>query len=159
MSDTFKIRRAQVTDKATLLNVWQALYEWHHLHCEQMIKSPCIEELTAEIDSYLSTLDCFIFVLEVDESIVGFISGQLCHMQSPLLKTQMVGSIDHWFVDDSYRKIGGGIALLNRLESEFAAHGAMRVNAEVWGFNQSALSVYRKHGFQTHIHCMTKTIV
>ncbi|GAD88719.1 hypothetical protein VHA01S_009_00060 [Vibrio halioticoli NBRC 102217] len=159
MSDIFKVRRAQLEDKDTLLNVWRALYEWHHLHCEEMIKPPCINELDAELDSYLSTLDCFIFVLEVEEHIVGFITGQLCQLQSPLLKSQMVGSIDHWFVNDSYRQIGGGIALLSRLETEFLNYGAMRVNAEVWGFNESALGVYRKHGFQTHIHCMTKTIV
>ncbi|GAD79227.1 GNAT family N-acetyltransferase [Vibrio ezurae] len=159
MSDIFKIRRAQPTDKAALLNVWHALYQWHHMHCEEMIKPPCIKELDAEIESYLSTLDCCIFLLEVKGAVAGFISGQLCQMHSPLLSSQTVGSIDHWFVEQRYRKMGGGIALLERLQSEFSDHGAVRVNAEVWGFNESALCVYRKHGFKTHIHCMTKSIV
>ncbi|ANO32923.1 GNAT family N-acetyltransferase [Vibrio breoganii] len=158
MSGTFKVKRAEEAEKTQLIELWAALYQWHHNHDDGLIKKPCRSELETEIAEYLNTPDCIVFVVLNDGALSGFITGQLCELASPLTKSELVGSIDHWFVSEEHRGNGLGLALLERIEQEFADYGAKRLNVEVWHFNKNALETYKKRGFQTHIHCMTKVL-
>ncbi|OBT13514.1 GNAT family N-acetyltransferase [Vibrio sp. UCD-FRSSP16_10] len=158
MSDTFNLIQANHSHTDSLLFVWDSLYQWHHQNCPAMIKSPCLFELEQEIDRYLSTPDCYIFAIENGDQLCGFITGQLCKMESPLIKTELIGTVDHWFVMENARNNGVGKALFNCIEREFIDCGAKRINVEVWGFNIDALEAYKRLGFKAHIHCMTKTL-
>ncbi|CAM2947282.1 GNAT family N-acetyltransferase [Vibrio rarus] len=158
MSDTFKVRRAIPSERATLLLLWRGLYQWHHQQCPESIKAPCQEELASEMNGYFTAPDCMLFVVERDQTLCGFISGQLYQLTSPLAKSQYIGSIDHWFIEPSYQRQGMGYALLEKLQMEFKAHGVERMDAEVWSFNKGARKSYATLGFNTHLHCMSKKI-
>ncbi|GAB7220153.1 GNAT family N-acetyltransferase [Vibrio comitans] len=158
MSDTYKVKRAEQAERLALLDLWEALYLWHHEQCADLIKKPCRIELKAEIDNYLNTPDCAVFIAIRDGEVCGFIAGQLYELASPLTKSELMGSIDQWYVATEHRVNGLGLALFERIEQEFADCGAKRLNVEVWDFNNNALETYKKRGFQTHIHCMTKAI-
>ncbi|GEA59997.1 GNAT family N-acetyltransferase [Vibrio comitans] len=158
MSDTYSVKRAKKKDEASLIDLWSALYLWHHEQCVDQIKKPCRNELQAEINNYLNTPDCAVFVATRGDAVCGFIAGQLYELVSPLTKSELIGSIDQWYVAKEFRANGLGQALFERIEQEFSDYGAKRLNVEVWDFNKNALESYKKKGFQTHIRCMTKAL-
>ncbi|MEZ8966066.1 GNAT family N-acetyltransferase [Vibrio breoganii] len=158
MSLTYSINRAKQTRREPMLELWRALYQWHHQQCAELIKKPCPIELEAELDNYLNTPECAVFVATHDDEVCGFIAGQLYELASPLTKTELIGSIDQWYVAEDHRANGVGLALFERIEQEFVDCGAKRLNVEVWDFNNNALETYYKLGFQTHLRCMTKAL-
>ncbi|GEA50178.1 N-acetyltransferase [Vibrio inusitatus NBRC 102082] len=158
MPNTYRVARAQQAQRTPLLNLWCALYLWHHEQCVDLIKKPCRIELEDEIDNYLNTPQCAVFVAMRGDVVCGFIAGQLYELASPLVKTELIGSIDQWYVAKEHRSNGLGKALFDRIEQEFLDYGAKRLNVEVWDFNHNALETYKKKGFQTHIRCMTKAL-
>lgn len=158
MSPIFNVAKANHQDQAPLTELWLSLYHYHRTHQPSLVKSPQRDEIVAELSGYLLNPECYIFIATIEEQAVGFVTGQLCQIISPLSKPHTIGSIDHWYVSDEWRGMGIGSALLDRIENEFADHGIARLVVEVWDFNQSALKTYKKRGFKAQLHCLTKQL-
>jgi ribosomal protein S18 acetylase RimI-like enzyme len=159
MSAIFNLFRATNQDHARLTELCLCLYQYHHANQPQLVKLPQRDEIEDELTNYLNNPECFVFIAKCKDQTVGFVSGQLYQIISPLSKPDSLGSIDHWYVANEWRGMGIGGALLTKIEREFNDYGVDRLTVEVWDFNESALKTYQKRGFKAHLHCLTKATV
>ncbi|MCW8344565.1 GNAT family N-acetyltransferase [Vibrio sp. ZSDZ65] len=161
---TFTIRSAKTDDLDTLNDLMYELHQYHHHAVPEDFKSAEEVQQEKSVARYLDSPDCLVLVLTVDgsessaNSIVGFITAQFCELVSPISRPCLVGSIDELFVLPSHRQHGYAQALLAQAEHRLTELGASQIMVEVWDFNQSALNLYNKEGFFSHIHCLRKKI-
>jgi PhnO protein len=81
-------------------------------------------------------------------AIIGFIS---CHTQSLLHHCGKVAEIQELFVDDKYRKLGIGKALLKALEEKLLANNCLLFEVTAQNKREQTHRFYKDHGFiQSH---------
>lgn len=154
------IRPARLEDISQLNSLMFELHDFHHQSLPDDIKTAEEVEKEKSIARYLEDPECLVYV-SVDSAtnkITGFVTGHFCELVSVVSKPIMMGSVDELYVKPSYRKQGVANALMQRIELTFEQYGVKKVFVEVWQFNQSALSFYRQHGFEHHIHWLSKPI-
>jgi (aminoalkyl)phosphonate N-acetyltransferase len=81
-------------------------------------------------------------------AVIGFIS---CHTQSLLHHCGKVAEIQELFVDDKYRKLGIGIALLKALEEKLLANNCFLFEVTAQNKREQTHRFYKDNGFiQSH---------
>lgn len=151
-------RPAKLDDLAQLNQLMYNLHHEHYLQAPSEFKTPEEIEQDKSISLYLDSPECFVFVCEQHNRIVGFVTAQLCQFESPISPSCSMGSVDELYVLPSFRKKGIATQLLSAVQTRLIAWGATQIMVEVWDFNQSALSLYKECGFVSHIHCLKKNI-
>ncbi|BCL69607.1 N-acetyltransferase [Vibrio nigripulchritudo] len=160
LMSTYRIRAAQVEDLEALNKFMYQLHDYHHRETPDLFKSPEEVEQEKSISRYIDDPECFVYVAEDDEqSLVGFVSGHFCELQSSIMKPVTMGSIDEIFVTPEHRKTGVAQMLFERLETAFKECGVKQMFVEVWHFNEAALNFYNKLGLNHHIHWMRKPLI
>jgi ribosomal protein S18 acetylase RimI-like enzyme len=157
MSD-FTISVPNESDIPRLKALSFELHDMHHKAVPEHFKTA--EEILSEkeISSYLYDPQCLIYVAKSESQIVGFVTGHFCELQALVSKPIQMGSIDEIYIAEGYRHLGIAKSLFEKLETTFKQCGATQIFVEVWDFNQSALAVYEKLGFNPHIHWLRKAI-
>jgi ribosomal protein S18 acetylase RimI-like enzyme len=152
------IRHAKLDDLSILNQLMFFLHDEHH-QAEPFHFKPASEVmLEKNIEQYILAPDALVFVAVEQQQIVGFITGHFGEFESSISKAIMMGSIDELYVVPNSRSHGIGTQLLTRCATEFKDYGINQLYVEVWDFNQSALKLYTSLGYQSHIHCLRKTL-
>lgn len=155
----YKIRTASFADLPQLNQMMYQLHHYHHVESPELFKTPEEVEEEKSIARYLDNPECFVYVaLDKKDEIVGFISGHFCELQSPIVKSMLMGSVDEIFLEQNHRNTGLAQQLFERIERSFKECGVKQLFVEVWQFNQPALNFYDKVGFGHHIHWMRKPL-
>ncbi|MDG3088158.1 GNAT family N-acetyltransferase [Vibrio hannami] len=152
------IRPARITDLEELNHQMYLLHQYHHEMEPEHFKTPEEVQLEKNISSYLDEPECLIFVAEIDNKIVGFITGHFCELVSVISKSVQMGSIDELYVSPEYRNRGVAQRLFSRMENMFEDYGVKQVFVEVWDFNQAAVHFYKKMKFKSHILYLRKPL-
>ncbi|BCN24238.1 GNAT family N-acetyltransferase [Vibrio alfacsensis] len=154
----FLIKPASFEDLESLNDLMFELHDEHHHQSPEFFKTAEEIEQEKSIARYLDDPECLVFVAAINETVIGFVSGHFCELISTVSKPVLMGSIDELYVVPEYRKQGVAKQLIDRMETMFLDYGVQQMFVEVWDFNQTAMSLYGKHGFGHHIHWLRKTL-
>ncbi len=103
-----------------------------------------------------------VWVVEVEEEIVGFIAGVVIEVGDSLdeidCKAHLMGRVIELFINEKYRNQGLGKKLMEEMIDYFKVKGCYKVNIEVFGPNQNAYHFYKKLGFQDRSYDLTKVL-
>ncbi|MCG7499409.1 GNAT family N-acetyltransferase [Vibrio sp. Of7-15] len=152
------IRRAKMSDLESLEQMMFELHDYHHQACPEHFKSA--EEIQNEksIISYLDHPECIVYVAELADELVGFVTGQFSELVSVVSKPVMMASVDELFVIERLRSTGVAQQLFSTIESEFEDYGVKQLFVEVWDFNKPATYFYKKQGLHSHINWLRKPL-
>lgn len=158
LMNDFTISPAQPSDIDALNDLMFALHDEHHQQCPEFFKTAEEIEQEKSIARYLDDPECLVFVAKRGEEVIGFVSGHFCELISTVSQPLPMGSVDELFVVNAYRHQGIAQTLLQKIEQTFTDYGVSQVFVEVWHFNQNAIALYQKSGFQHHIHWLRKAL-
>lgn len=151
MTDTdYTIRRGRREDAPAAAHLWMQS-AWEHTAYDSVYDTAPEAENTMRrflADLSSSSLS-FLFVAtrDEDDTVIGFISGEL-REGSPTFHSKSWASIDDVYVSPDYRSVGIGHALLENVKTwakEKQAHG---VSLQVAAANSRARKFYTDLGFR-----------
>ena len=98
-----------------------------------------------------------IAIAEVDEedTILGFCIALLKN-KSGMIENMKTAYVDEIFVRREYRRKGIARKLFEEMEQRAKEYGVERVDLMVWGFNESALELYKSLGMSPQRYIMEK---
>ncbi|MEH0689703.1 GNAT family N-acetyltransferase [Vibrio cholerae] len=155
-----KIRSAIAQDLDTLNELMFQLHDEHHQQSPDYFKSAEEIEQEKSIARYLDNPECLVLVAldASSQQIVGFVSGHFCELISTVSQPLQMGSLDELYVLPTYRQQGVAQQLCDEMALRFEQYGIEEMFVEVWQFNQSALALYDRLGFEPHIHWLKKKL-
>ncbi len=155
---TLGVSSAQTADLEQLNDLMFSLHDEHHQQCPEHFKTAEEIEQEKSISRYIDDPECLIFVVKQQRKILGFVTGHFCELISTVSKPVTMGSIDELYVLPEYRHQGVARLLMATIEQRLAEYGAKQIFVEVWQFNQTAVNLYQKLGFEHHIHWLRKPV-
>jgi GNAT superfamily N-acetyltransferase len=91
-----------------------------------------------------------VIVADIDGEIVGFAVIQyIVKPESPFGKEQKYLHIEEFGVDEKHRRKGIATAIINFVKEDAKKHGFIRIELDMWEFNDSAMAFYESVGFNT----------
>jgi ribosomal protein S18 acetylase RimI-like enzyme len=161
MKNKVLVRRVNPRDRDRLYKLWD---EFGRVYTKKKLTKPLgltwTEEYLDESAIISETTDEFIsdpkhicFVAELENNLIGFISGCLNINEKKIYARK--GYIEDWFVSENYRNQGVGKKLYNELIKEFAKEKCDNLEIHAYVSNP-AIEMYRKLGFQDMVLKMIK---
>ena len=153
------IREYRPEDTPQITACFVALYDFlHNLESQVLAGRAATPYLDFMLTSCRATSGT-IFVVEVNNQIVGFVSLWL-KVRSEELDEE---PSEYAFISDlvvlpDYRGRGLGRALLNRAEQHARRHGATTLKLEVLAKNEQALTLYTRRGFSAYHMLLVKRL-
>ncbi len=99
------------------------------------------------------------FLLKVDEKIVGLIAGIILEsIDTYDFKAPRRGRITELIVNHEYQKKGYGKMLLDYMENYLKEVGCKNILIEVFGYNTNALNFYEKSDYHIRLYDVSKNI-
>jgi GNAT superfamily N-acetyltransferase len=92
-----------------------------------------------------------VWFIESNSRDVGYLVVTLCHSMN---FGGMVGVVDDFFIQPSFRGAGLGKSALAEARSYYASHGVRAIHVETGQDNAAALAVYRGAGFVDADHLL-----
>jgi ribosomal protein S18 acetylase RimI-like enzyme len=157
---TFKIRAAKPGDINEIYAIFRLLETMHRHAYPNIFKKP---EKPNEIKKYL--MDCIkasevgFFVAEDRKKVVGIVNAQIRHTpKNALMQQRTFLNISDIVVDEDFRELGVGSALMEQIHSWALEHGITQIQLTVWDFNHEAQNFYKQLGYQMLHHSMLKEL-
>ncbi|EJG1829185.1 GNAT family N-acetyltransferase [Vibrio parahaemolyticus] len=153
------IRRACIGDIGVLKKLQLQLNEYHQANLPDDFLSP--EEIEQKIDLHkiIESEKSIVLIAESNEQLIGYIFGELWDRKSWTLKQRKIASIEQIVVEPNFRSQGVGLKLIEAFEDNAISKGGEELWWEVYSFNESALSLYRKAGIEPKIQLGQKALV
>ncbi|WP_035852910.1 GNAT family N-acetyltransferase [Deefgea rivuli] len=98
------------------------------------------------------------FVASNEDGVIGFVTGQICRDESPMLVNFNFCRIGTICVATAYRGLGIGKQLMLNIERWAQAENASEVRLNVFSFNQAAIQLYQELGFDIRSMAMAKPL-
>lgn len=100
-----------------------------------------------------------ILVAQTESRLVGFVHVVIRNVrESPILVRRRYAVVENLAVREEHRRMGIGLALMERAEDWARAKGATSIELNVYAFNDVAQGFYRKLGYETLSCRMTKPL-
>ena len=153
------IRQACIEDISVIKKLQFQLNEYHQANLPDDFLSP--EEIEQKIDLHkiIESEKSIVLIAESNEQLVGYIFGELWDRKSWTLKQRKIASIEQIIVEPNFRSQGVGLKLIEAFEDNAISKGGEELWLEVYSFNESALSLYRKAGIEPKIQLGQKALV
>jgi GNAT superfamily N-acetyltransferase len=91
-----------------------------------------------------------VIVADIDGEIVGFAVIQYIEKtESPFGKERKYLHIEEFGVDEKHRRKGIATAIINFVKEDAKKHGFIRIELDMWEFNDGAMAFYESAGFNT----------
>ncbi len=146
------IRKAVISDKRQLLNLFNEFDEYftiHHLFSEKFLpftkykdKNKIFNEV---VEDYIQKPEYYLFVAENNKELVGYICGSIKNIDCRVLDKE--GSIEDWFVKEEWREKGVGKQLYDQLIDVFQKENCTHLGLRVFCANTDVIKMYHKMGF------------
>ena len=144
----FTIRPGRREDAEAAARLWMQSAEEHTAHDRIYATAPGAEQMMRRFLADLaSSGHSFLFVAESHGRVVGFISGEL-REGSPTFRQKTWASVDDVFVEQDYRNLGIGKALLEGVEAWAKERRANGVSLQVAAANERGRKFYEELGFR-----------
>jgi ribosomal protein S18 acetylase RimI-like enzyme len=157
MVKTPVIRKMTEEDSIAVADLWYRLSKHHEdYHRYYAVKESGVEDLVVHVLDLLRR-DCVIYVSELDERIVGFVSGYIVR-RNPHLSTERVGKVDNIFVSEDSRGNGVGTQLLESLFNFYKSNGIVYIEISCDLQNAGARRLYERLGFKEQKVLMIKEV-
>ena len=144
----FTIRPGRRDDAADAARLWMQSAEEHTAHDAVYATAPGAERVMRRFLADLaSSGHSFLFVAQVGERTVGFVSGEL-REGSPTFRPRTWASVDDVFVEPGYRNLGVGRALIRSVGEWARERGADGISLQVAAANGRARKFYEEMGFR-----------
>lgn len=144
----FTIRPGRRDDATAAARLWMQSAEEHTAHDAVYATAPGAERVMRRFLADLaSSGHSFLFVAEVGDRTVGFISGEL-REGSPTFRPKTWASVDDVFVEPEHRNLGVGRALIESVGRWARERGADGISLQVAAANGRARKFYEEMGFR-----------
>jgi ribosomal protein S18 acetylase RimI-like enzyme len=144
----FTIRPGRREDAADAARLWMQSAEEHTVHDAVYATAPGAERVMRRFLADLASGGhSFLFVAQVGERTVGFVSGEL-REGSPTFRPKTWASVDDVFVEPEYRNLGVGHALIESVGEWARERGADGISLQVAAANGRARKFYEEMGFR-----------
>ena len=136
------IRTAKICDiDNNLLKLYKKIFNMHYKERKDIFYEKSDDELRNDLVNILNSLDEIIWVIEIDNVIIGYIDFKF---RTKVTKYIFINQI---MIDDKYRGKGYGKKLIMELVGLAKKNNFERVELNCWSFNENALKFYEKMGF------------
>lgn len=124
----------------------------------QMWHDNTIEDLTEEFETILNSDESAIFLLSLENNVIGFAQCQLRHDYVEGTDSSPVGYLEGIFVKEEYRKLGYAKELLKKCEEWAKEKGCTEFASDCELDNDTSLKFHMSMGFieANRIICLTK---
>ncbi|WP_323122007.1 GNAT family N-acetyltransferase [Burkholderia alba] len=160
MAESITYRRATLEDLPSICALGQMLNRIHH-HARPDIYAAATPDIARDQASWLPSLqdaDRATFIAERDGTAVGFITVHVAQPSISLFQPVKFARIGSVAVADAQRDRGIGRALMRLAESWAREQGAADVRLAVWTFNDAAVHLYERLGYEVRALEMGKRI-
>lgn len=107
----------------------------------------------------LADEDVGIFLAELAGELVGFIHVLVAQAREfPIFVPRRFAIVDNLVVTESFRHLGIGSLLMEEAENWAREHGLTAIELTVYEFNQGAIALYEKMGYETLSRKMSKSL-
>ena len=126
----------------------------------QMWTEHTIEDLAADLEEILSSNESAIFLLSIENEVVGFAQCQLRHDYVEGTDSSPVGYLEGIFVQEEYKKQGYAKELLKKCEEWAKEKGCTEFASDCELDNDTSFQFHMKMGFMeaNRIICFTKRL-
>ncbi len=143
------VRKAVVADTSCVYRLLCIIADLHRNGRPDMFADLTSKYTTDEVEARLSKADSGVFVAEYEGAVVGYVfcdiikegDGQTLY-------------VDDLCVDSSFRGRGIGKELMDKAVEYGKENGCRQLMLNVWEFNSSAVSFYKKYGLKTRTRHM-----
>jgi ribosomal protein S18 acetylase RimI-like enzyme len=146
------IRKASIDDKHSLVQLLEKFWEYYeenNILSKELLKIEKFknrgETLEKAAEKYISNKNFYTFVAEVDNKVVGYITGNINERKSRVFDKE--GYIEDWFVEENDQGKGVGRKLMEELIKEFKNKGVNYLKLGVYAGNDKIIQMYRLMGF------------
>ncbi len=149
-----KIRTAKREELEELNILRKQVYELHMHGYPDMFPEERWDDMKSMIDQSFDDANVDVIVAIVGQEIVGFAVVRYIIPQNPKYAHRKCMHISEFGVNPKYRRHGIATRLLSYAKSAAKARGYLRIELEMWEFNEAALAFYEKAGFVTYLRKM-----
>ena len=135
----FTIRKAQMAD-VKIVNSFLTKLIHDEKKYDSNINENCI--ISSFYENFVENEQNCILLVEDHTVIIGYLYGFV------------INGVDAMFVENNYRNLGVGNALIDEFKKWSKQQGAKYIQLKVCNKNDNAISLYKKNGFES-----TKTIM
>lgn len=136
------VRQADISDAARVNALYRSLAELHRASRPDIFSSLAAD--TMPVAAALIGDNGLVFVAEDEDGIVqGMIMGKVRGYRG---QPAQILWIDDLIVEEAARGKGFGSALLKAARDYGRRQGCVRIELNVWAFNESAIRFYEKNG-------------
>lgn len=152
------IRNAQMTDFEQIKILEDAVFQFHRQARPDYFKTQ-YDYTRQEYEELLNRPAPIAYVAVCGERIVGICFGKIEQTAGNLVcRGRKIAVIEDLFTLPEYRRQGIASDMLEKALGQAAAQKAEGMELCVWGFNESALRFYEKHGMQVQFSRMEKRL-
>lgn len=154
------IREATERDYEALCAIIEQVDSIHRDALPERFKSPNGPPREREyILNAIRSPDVDIFVAQTESRLVGFVHVVIRQVPDvPILVPRRYAVVENLAVGEEHRRIGIGLALMERAEEWARAKGVTSIELNVYAFNRVAQRFYQKLGYEILSHRMTKAL-
>lgn len=143
------VRRATNRDLPSLDALNQVVQRLHADALPAVFKQPLPGGSTTFFADALRRAGVVVFVAEVGDVIVGYLFAEETHrLDGAFTHPSHVLDVHHIAVDDSSRRQGVGMLLLDAAEDWAQMQGLTALRLDHWAFNQGAHGFFAGQGFE-----------
>ena len=143
------IRPAKKDDAETIGILWEDLIAYHRELDENTIPPPSEDGAmvyTRRVNEAIEDDLQMVFVVEIDERVVGYVMGMISDMLPEMFEYERGGFLADIYVEPEYRGTGAGSSLVRALKNWFYGRHARAMEWYVAAGNTAGQAFWRKMG-------------
>ncbi|HEX9971721.1 MAG TPA: GNAT family N-acetyltransferase [bacterium] len=154
------IRNAMESDYESLCDLFEQADAFHRKYVPHIIqKHDGLSRDKDYVENLIADGNVGLFVAQIGQRLVGLICCFIRETPAiPILVPRKYVYIDNLVVDEAHRHRGIGHALLEKAHRWALQNGIHEIELNVWQFNDAAIRLYEKLGYETVTLRMTKQI-
>ena len=163
MSPPGRVRRATLADLPVICQLGAVLQAQHHQAVPELFTP--VDDPTRDADFWQLRLqrqeagEGAFWLWQVDGQVVALLVARLLDERSmPHLQPMLACQIQSVAVLPSWQGQGIGHALLQQAEDWAREQGAQEMRLDVFQFNQHAIGLYQRRGYQIRLQHMSKRL-
>lgn len=156
----WRIREASIEDYDALCALFAQVERIHYTALPEIFHpSGTPSRPRGYVEEILDDEDAHLFVAEQGDMVIGLAEATLRESHNfTLLTPHRWVDLRDIVVDERFRGVGIGKALLAHVEAWVRSLGVTRIELTVWEFNTSARTLYEHQGFRTLNRAMSKDL-
>jgi ribosomal protein S18 acetylase RimI-like enzyme len=144
------IRYAEKEELEAVNKIRKQVNDVHVIGCSDVFRADGWQFIEPFVYKRFEEENSNVIVADIDGEIVGFAVIQyIVKPESPFGKERRYVHIEEFGVDKNHRRKGIATAIINFVKEDAKKHGVIRIELDVWEFNDGAMAFYESVGFNT----------